>query len=310
MTWPALSYDAVRPTADTLQLWTQIMGKVALARTPWLNHSWHVTLRLSARGLATPLIPTLDGGLQLELDLIDHQLALRTTDGGERRLPLAAQTVADFYAEVMAALASLGFATRIVAIPNELPEAVPFDQDHTPRIYDPATAHDLWRGMVQIQRVFGRFRSRFLGKSSPIHFFWGAADLALTRFSGRRAPLHPGGAPNLPDAVTREAYSHEVASVGFWPGDARVPKPSFYAYAYPTPDGYAQAKIAPATARWDPALGEFLLGYDEVRTAPDPDAALLQFLQSTYAAAADLAGWDRPALECQEGPIGHPRPVS
>jgi len=171
MTWPALSYDAVRPTADTLQLWTQIMGKVALARTPWLNHSWHVTLRLSARGLATPLIPTLDGGLQLELDLIDHQLALRTTDGGERRLPLAAPTVADFYAEVMAALASLGFATRIVAIPNELPEAVPFDQDHTPRIYDPATAHDLWRGMVQIQRVFGRFRSRFLGKSSPIHFF-------------------------------------------------------------------------------------------------------------------------------------------
>ncbi|HVN02389.1 MAG TPA: DUF5996 family protein [Caulobacteraceae bacterium] len=307
--WPELPFDRLRPTADTLQRWTQIVGKVALARTPWLNHSWHVTLRVSARGLATPLIPNGAGGLQLELDFIDHRLVIRSTDGGERRVALAPGTVAGLYAETMDALAGVGAPTRIVAHPNELPDATPFAQDHAPRIYDPAIAQDFWRALVRIHGVFQRFRSGFLGKASPIHFFWGAADLAVTRFSGRRAPLHPGGIPNLPDAVTREAYSHEVSSAGFWAGDERVPAPSFYSYAYPSPPGFAEARVSPPGARFDPALGEFLLPYDVVRRAADPDETLLSFLQSTYEAAADLAGWDRAALECGEGALGRPRSV-
>ena len=307
--WPVLDYATLAPTAQTLQLWSQIAGKIRLARTPWVNHSWHVTLRVSARGLATPMIPTGDGGLQLEFDFLDQALVVRSTSGGEQRVALTAGTVADFYAETMQALANLGAATRIVATPNELAEAVPFAQDRAPRPYDPAVARDFWRALVQIHRVFTRFRSGFLGKTSPIHFFWGGADLAVTRFSGRRAPLHPGGIPHLPDAVTREAYSHEVSSAGFWAGDAREPAPSFYSYAYPTPAGFGDAPVAPAAARFDPALGEFLLPYEAVRSASDPDAALLAFLQSTYAAAADLAGWDRDALECGEGQIGRPRPV-
>lgn len=309
MTWPALRYETLRPTAETLQLWAQIAGKVALVRTPWLNHSWHVALQVSARGLATRLLTNGDGGLQLELDLISHQLVIRTTEGGEQRVALAGRTAAAFFAETMQALERVGAATRIVAVPNELAEATPFVADHAPRTYDADVAQDLWRALVQMQRVFGRFRSRFLGKSSPIHFFWGGADLALTRFSGRRAPAHPGGVPHLPDEVTREAYSHEVSSAGFWPGDPRAPQPSFYAYAYPTPPGYAQAKIEPPGARWDPALGEFLLPYDRVRTAADPDEALMAFLQTSYAAAADLGGWNRAELECEEGPVGRPRAV-
>jgi hypothetical protein len=308
--WPALPYARLHPTAETLRLWTQIVGKIRLARTPWLNHSWHVTLRVSARGLATPLIPNGAGALQLELDFLDHQLVIRTTEGGERRVPLAPGTIAGFYAETMAALASVGAPTRIVASPNEIPDPVPFPEDHTPRAYDAAIAQALWRALVQMERVFGRFRTRFMGKSSPIHFFWGAVDLAVTRFSGRKAPLHPGGVPHLPDAVAREAYSHEVSSAGFWPGDERAPEPSFYSYAYPTPAGFAEAPVAPAQARFDPALGEFLLPYDVVRHASDPDAALLAFLQSTYEAAADLAGWDRSALECAEGEIGRPRSLA
>jgi hypothetical protein len=265
-----------------------------------------VTLRVSARGLATPLIANGGGAFQLEFDFLDHQLVVRTTEGQERRVGLAGQTVAGFYAAVMDALESVGAATRIVALPNEVAEPVPFAADHAARAYDGAVARDFWRALVRIERVFGRFRSRFVGKCSPIHFFWGAADLALTRFSGRRAPLHPGGAPHLPDAVTREAYSHEVSSAGFWPGDARVPEPSFYSYAYPTPAGFAERPAAPSGARFDPALGEFLLPYDLVRTAADPDAALMAFLQSTYEAAADLGGWDRTALEREEGEIGRP----
>ena len=307
--WPALSYASLGPTIETLQLWTQIAGKVALARTPWINHSWHVTLRLSARGLATPLISGGGPAFQLEFDFIDQQLVVRTTDGGDRRVPLSAGSIADFYHQIMEALEGLGVATRIVAIPNEVADPVPFAEDRTPRDYDPAAARDVWRALVQIQRVFVRFRSSFLGKTSPIHFFWGAADLAVTRFSGRRAPLHPGGVPHLPDAVTREAYSHEVSSAGFWVGDARCPEPSFYSYAYPTPAGFAQAEVAPPGARFETALGEFLLPYDLVRRADDPDGTLLAFLQSTYEAAAELGGWDRTALECGEGEVGRPRPV-
>ena len=307
--WPALPYERLRPTVDTLQLWTQVVGKVRLARSPWVNHAWHVTLYVSARGLTTSLIPNGGSGLQLEFDFIDHQLVVRTSDGGVRRVALAPRSIAAFYAEMMAALDELGAPTRIVAVPNELPDATPFAKDAAERPYDPAIAEAFWRALVQIDRVFHRFRSRFLGKCSPVHFFWGAADLAVTRFSGRRAPPHPGGVPHLPDAVAREAYSHEVSSVGFWPGGSGVDEPSFYSYAYPTPMGFSAAKIGPAEARFDTNLGEFILPYEAVRRAPDPDAALLSFLQGAYEAAADLGGWDRAALECEEGRIGSPRPV-
>jgi hypothetical protein len=307
--WPELTWQALGPTAETLQRWTQIVGKVRVARTPWINHSWHVTLYVSARGLTTSLIPNGPAGLELEFDLIDHVLALRTTDGGERRIALASGAVADFYAEVRDALAALGAPTKIFAAPNELADATPFADDRAPRAYDPAVANAYWRALVRADGVFHRFRSCFLGKVSPVHFFWGAADLAVTRFSGRRAPLHPGGVPHLPDAVTREAYSHEVSSAGFWPGEARLGGPAFYSYAYPMPAGFAAAAVEPATARFDAPLGEFLLPYEAVRTAPDPDAALTAFLQTSYEAAADLAHWDRAALECQEGAPGRPRPV-
>ncbi|MGZ3280938.1 MAG: DUF5996 family protein [Caulobacteraceae bacterium] len=304
--WPALSYARLRPTVETLHLWSQIVGKVAVARSPWLNHSWHLTLRLSARGLATPLIPAGAVSLQLEFDFVAHDLVLRCTDGGERRVPLRPGTVAGVYAQVMDALAALGAPTRIVASPNELPDPTPFPKDHERRAYEPDVARDFWRALVQIERVFGRFRTRFVGKTSPIHFFWGSADLAVTRFSGRRAPPHPGGIPNLPDAVTREAYSHEVSSAGFWAGDPGTPEPSFYAYAYPSPAGFADAPVSPPAARFDARLGEFILPYEAVRGAADPDEALLAFLQTTYEAAADLAGWDRSALDREEGQIGRP----
>ena len=304
--WPALSYARLRPTVEALQLWTQIAGKVAVARAPWLNHSWHLTLRVSARGLITPLIPAGALSLQLEFDFVDHALVLRCTDGGERRVALAPGTVAGFYGEVMDALAGLGAATRIVARPNEIPDCEPFPDDHERRAYAPEAARDFWRALVQIERVFARFRTRFVGKNSPIHFFWGSADLAVTRFSGRRAPPHPGGVPNLPDAVTREAYSHEVSSAGFWAGDPGTPEPSFYAYAYPAPAGFADAPAAPAGARFDERLGEFVLPYEKVKGAADPDEALLAFLQTTYEAAADLAGWNRAELEREEGPVGCP----
>ena len=307
--WPALTFEALGPTAETLQLWTQIVGKVRLARPPWVHHSWHVTLYVSARGLTTSLIPNGAAALELEFDFVGHALAVRSSDGAERRIPLQSGDIANFYGEVMGALAALDAPTEIVAWPNELPLQTPFADDHAPRIYDPAAANAFWRAMVQAARVFQRFRSGFLGKVSPIHFFWGAADLAVTRFSGRRAPLHPGGFPHLPDTVTREAYSHEVSSAGFWPGDAGLGGPAFYSYAYPTPAGFAAAEVEPAAARFDAALGEFLLPYEAVRSAPDPDGALLAFLRSTYAAAADLAHWDRAALECEEGQPGVPRPV-
>ena len=308
--WPALPFAALGPTAETLQLWTQIVGKVRLAHTPWVNHSWHVTLYVSARGLTTSLIPNGPTGLELEFDFVSHALAIRTTDGGERRIALRSGDIASFCREVLDVLAALGAPTEIAGWPNEIPTATPFADDHAPRVYDPAIANAFWRALVQAQRVFYRFRSAFLGKVSPVHLFWGAADLAVTRFSGRRAPLHPGGFPHLPDAVTREAYSHEVSSAGFWPGSADLGGPAFYSYAYPAPEGFAAAKVEPAAARFDAALAEFLLPYEAVRSAPDPDATLLAFLRSTYDAAADLAHWDRDALECEEGVPGQPRPVA
>lgn len=305
--WPDLSSPALGATAETLQIWTQIVGKVRLARTPWLNHSWHTTFHVSARGLATSLIPHEGVGFDLEFDLVAGELVIRVSDGGERRIRLGPGSPADFHAGVMDALADLGVATEIVPTPNEMAEATPFPQDRRRRDYDAEVARAYWRALVQVDRVLNRFRSRFLGKSSPVHLFWGGFDIAVTRFSGRRAPLHPGGIPNLPDEVTREAYSHEVSSAGFWPGGPGGP--CFYAYAYPTPDGFASATVSPSRARFDAELGEFLLPYEAVQGASEPDLVLLSFLQSTYEAAADLAGWDRAALECEEGRAGRPRPV-
>jgi hypothetical protein len=308
--WPPLPFAALQPTAQTLQLWTQIVGKVRLASTPWLNHSWHVSLSVSARGLRTPLIPHPGGGFDIEFDFMAAALVIRVVGGGERRVPLEAGAVADFYGQAMDALAALGVPVRIDTRPNEMAEAVPFPRDRRPRPYDGAIAQDLWRALAQIDRVLGRFRSGFLGKCSPVHLFWGSFDMAVTRFSGRPAPLHPGGIPHLPDAVTREAYSHEVSSAGFWPGGAGgVDEPAFYSYAYPSPPGFAQAPVTPAAARFVPELGEFVLPYEAVRTSGDPDGALMAFLHSTYAAAADLGGWDRAALECDDGRIGAPRLV-
>ncbi|HXE51780.1 MAG TPA: DUF5996 family protein [Tepidisphaeraceae bacterium] len=298
--WPALSLDQRRSTYETLHRWTQIVGKVRLARTPWINHSWHVTLYVTARGLTTWLIPCGPRSLQIDFDFLEHQLALRCDDGGTRSMALRPRSVADFYRELMANLHELGVETAIYPRPNELDDATPFDQDEAHCSYDPEAANRFWRVLVQAERVLMIFRARFQGKCSPVHFFWGSFDLAVTRFSGRPAPPHPGGVPHLPDWVVRDAYSHEVSSAGFWPGDARFTAPAFYSYAYPEPAGFPQASVRAAGAFYSTDLREFLLPYDQMRTAGSPDDALLDFLQSTYRAAADLGRWDRPALERAE----------
>jgi hypothetical protein len=305
--WPELPYAPWRDSYETLQLWTQIVGKIRLANTPWQNHSWHVALYVTSRGLTTSPIP--DGGrtFQIDFDFVDHLLLIATSDGNERRLPLRAQSVADFYAAIMAALAELGIAVSIDETPNELPSPIRFSLDRQHAAYDAEAVQRFWRVLVQADRVFKQFRTGFLGKSSPVHFFWGSFDLAVTRFSGRRAPPHPGGVPHLSDDVAREAYSHEVSSAGFWPGGGAIDYPAFYSYAYPAPEGFAAASVQPDAAFFSNELGEFLLPYEAVRTAADPDRALLAFLQSTYEAAANAAQWDRAALECAPGQPGKPR---
>ena len=305
--WPALPYAAWADTAATLQLWTQIVGKIRLALTPWLNHSWHVTLYVTARGLTTGPIPYDARNLQIDFDFIDHVLWLRTTDGQFRQIMLRPMPVAEFYAGVMIALKELDIAAAIRTTPCEIPNCIPFDEDTVHAAYDADAARRFWRVLLAAHDVMAHFRTGFLGKTSPVHFFWGSFDLAVTRFSGRRAPPHPGGVPHLPDAVAREAYSHEVSSAGFWPGGGAIDYPAFYSYAYPAPDGFAAAKVKPAAAFFSKELGEFLLPYDAVRSARDPDAALMDFLQSTYEAAADVAKWDRQALECALGEKGRPR---
>ncbi|MBV9064377.1 MAG: hypothetical protein JOZ84_17710 [Methylobacteriaceae bacterium] len=307
--WPALPYAELRPTLETLQLFTQAAGKTRLAGTPWLNHSWHVTFYVSARGLITGLIPHGAFSFDIEFDFVDDRVELRTTNGTRATIALTPKSVATFYAEFCDALASLGIEIKIDRLPNELPDVRPFDEDRALRAYDPDAARKFWRALVAAERVLQRFRTRFIGKSSPVHFFWGSFDLAVTRFSGRPAPLHPGGIPHLNDAVTREAYSHEVSSAGFWPGSPGAEAAAFYSYAYPVPPGFADARVKPDAARFDKNLGEFLLPYDAVRTARDPDAMLLDFLESTYEAAADLGKWDRAALECEEGRPSVPRRV-
>ena len=304
--WPELPYEAWKDSYATLHLWSQIVGKIRMAQTPWLNHSWHVTLYVTVRGLSTSPIPYGMRNFQLEFDFINHVLWVSSDDGAQEGVGLSPRTVADFYAEIMRALAKLGIEVRIDEVTNELPEPVDLRTDVLHSSYDPDYAHRFWRVLVSVEHVLYRFRTAFIGKCSPVHFFWGSFDLAVTRFSGRRAPLHPGGVPYLPDDVTQEAYSHEVSSTGFWPGSPGIEYPAFYSYAYPEPPGFRTAAVGPADAHYDEGQGEFLLPYDAVRTSSNPDAALLEFLQSAYVAGADLGGWDRRALEPAEQPTRHP----
>ncbi len=297
--WPQLVYADWADTCQTMHRWSQIVGKTRLALEPMLNHWWQVALYVSARGLTTSAMPCSGGRLlEIEFDLLAHELAFRVSDGGRRAVPLAARSVADFFADYQAALAALDVAVHIWPVPVEIPDdALPFADDRVHAAYDGLAAQRFWRVLVQADRVFKVFRGRFLGKASPVHFFWGSFDLAASRFSGRPAPPHPGGAPHVADRVMREGYSHEVSSAGFWPGSPQAPQAAFYAYAYPTPPGFGAAPVQPAGAAYNAQMGEFLLPYDVLRAAPDPDAALLAFLQSTYEAAANLASWDRQALE-------------
>jgi len=308
--WPELPFAAWRETRDTLHLWTQVVGKIRLALAPWLNHSWHVALYVTARGLTTSPMPWRGGSLEIEFDFIDHVLWVRLSDGRFRQLILRPMMVAEFYADLFIALVELGVDISIRTMPCEIPNCTPFDQDSLHAAYDRDYANRFWRVLLAAHEVFSHFRTGFLGKASPVHFFWGSFDLAVTRFSGRRAPLHPGGVPHLPDAVAQEAYSHEVSSAGFWPGGGGpVEEAAFYSYAYPAPEGFAAAKVTPAAAFFAKELGEFILPYDAVRGAPDPDAALMGFLQSTYEAAAKLAKWNRKALDCALGAPGKVRAI-
>lgn len=295
--WPSLPLESWRDTYATLHMWTQIVGKTRLARAPMQNHWWQVALYLTERGLTTSAIPAGDRSFAVEFDLLDHHLSIRVSDGENRTLPLAARPVADFYTDYMGLLRSLGLEAKIWPVPVEVEGAIRFPDDRTHATYVAESATRVWRLLSQADRVLKRFRGRYLGKASPVHFFWGSFDLAATRFSGRRAPPHPGGAPNLGDWVMQEAYSHECCSVGFWPGGGPIPEPVFYAYAYPEPEGFRSYSIKPGAARYNDAMREFVLPYEAVRTAASPDEALLDFAQSTYVAAADRGNWDRATLE-------------
>jgi hypothetical protein len=290
--WPALPLEAWKDTYATLHMWTQIVGKVRLALTPLVNHWWNVPLYVSARGLTTSSIPYRGRAFELRFDFVTHELVLQTSDGAVSAIPLEPRSVARFYDEFVRMLGAAGISVRISTTPVEVPEPIAFEQDRTHASYDPAYAQRFWRILVSVARVFEEFRSRFIGKCSPVHFFWGSFDLAVTRFSGRRAPARPGA-----DATTREAYSHEVSSVGFWPGGRGVKGAAFYSYAVPEPVAFREQRVAPEAARYDAAAGEFLLMYDDVRSTRSPCATLLGFCASTYEAAASLGNWDRPALE-------------
>jgi hypothetical protein len=307
--WPELPMAAWRETYQTLHLWTQIVGKIRLARSPWLNHSWHVALYVTARGLTTSPIPDGLRTFQIDFDLIDHALRTSISDGSRREFGLAGHSVASFYKAVMTSLAELGIIIAIDEMPNELPEPVRFSQDTRHAAYDRDAVRRFFQILTNADRVFKQFRTGFLGKASPVHFFWGSFDLAVTRFSGRRAPRHPGGVPHLADEVACEAYSHEVSSAGFWPGSGPIDFPAFYSYAYPEPPGFRSTRVRPDEAFFSEAVGEFILPYDALRTATEPDQTLLEFLQSTYEAAAIAAQWDRGALECTPGVPGVVRQI-
>ena len=302
--WPALPYPDWADTCQSLHLRTQIVGKIRLELSPWVNHSWHVPLYVTSRGLGTSPVPHGRRMFELDLDLVDHQMVITPFDGPRRTVPLVAESVASFHRRVFETLDELDLPVRIHATPSEIPDGIPFHEDTDMRPWDRDAVTRFWRALVQVDRVFKTFRASFLGKSSPVHFFWGSFDLAVTRFSGRSAPPHPGGVPNFPDWVAREAYSHEVSSAGFWPGGPGFEEAAFYSYAYPEPARFADARVMPETATYSPELGEYVLPYEEVRRSASPDATLLEFLGSSYAAAADLARWDRSSLE--PGP-GWPR---
>lgn len=295
--WPELPFEPWKDTVATLHMWTQIVGKIRLAQSPWVNHSWHVTLYVTPRGLTTGSIPYGEESFQIDFDFIDHRLRFASSDGGVRAIPLRPQTTADFHAAVKKSLDELGLNVKFHGRPNEIADAIPFAEDRVHASYDAAAVHRFWRVLVQVDRVFHQFRARFLGKCSPVQFFWGSFDLAVTRFSGRTAPEHPGGFPNMPNPVMREAYSHEVSSAGFWPGSEAAPLPMFYSYAYPSPERFGDSQVRPAAAMWNGDFGQFALPYDVVRTAESPDDTLLEFLESTYDAAARLAKWDMKALQ-------------
>ncbi len=294
--WPGLEYQDYRESAAVVHLWTQIIGKIRLRKMPWLNHSWHVSLYVSPRGFTTGSIPDEQGLFEIEFDFINHLLHFRTSFAKGSKIPLKSQSVADFYAVVFEQLEMFGIAVDIYAAPNEVEPAVPFADDHRPQVYNPDQMKRLWEAFICVHKVFQEFRAGFIGKCSPVHLFWGAFDLAVTRFSGRKAPEHPGGMPNMPLKVMQEAYSHEVSSAGFWPGSENFPQPVFYSYCYPTPEAFSKVKVAPEAAYYSEEMGEFFLSYQHVQSSDNPDATLMNFLDSTYKAAATTGNWD-PELE-------------
>jgi Family of unknown function (DUF5996) len=306
--WPDIPYETWHETCSALHLYSQMVGKYRLARTPWVNHAWHSTLYVDARGLTTSLIA--DGaGIEIAFDLRDHVLRGKAADGRAAEFPLGPMSVAEFHSRFLEIIAWLGGTPHFHGRPNERPDPIPFRDDRQTRPYDAEAVERFSRALVAIAEVFSRFRTGYIGKVSPVHLFWGSFDLAVTRFSGRPAPLHPGGVPGLPDEVTREAYSHEVSSAGFWPGDTQTKFPAFYSYAYPAPKGFSESSTAPGGAYFDRKLGEFVLPYEVVRTSSDPETTLMSFLESTYRAAADFGRWDRDALECPIGTPLRPRPL-
>ncbi len=296
--WPQLDYKEWKDSLDTLALFTQIVGKIRLRSLPWLNHSWHVTLYVSPRGLTTGAMQYADGIFEIEFDFVQHVLLVTTSTGFLEKMPLHSISVAHFYTTLFNILDEAGIAVSIYPVPNELETAIPFKQDDIHKTYNKEQVHTYWQALVQVYKVFTRFRTGFRGKGSPVHLFWGAFDLVVTRFSGRPAPPHPGGAPHMPLRVMQEAYSHEVSSCGFWPGNDAFPQAAFYSYCYPAPAGFSEQEIKPKEAFYNKEMGEYFLLYDVVRTSADPAATLLQFLQTTYEAAANTGEWDRPALEC------------
>ena len=304
--WPAIPYKEWQSTAEALHLYLQIVGKYRLAHSPWLNHAWHATFYVRPRGVTTATIPDGNGGIEVELDLHKHRLTAHAADGQLAEFALQPMSVADFHGRFLDAVSSIGGRPEFHHRPNELPDSLPFVEDDQVRPYDADAVSRFHQALLSVDCILNRFRTGFRGKSSPVHLFWGSFDLAVTRFSGRRAPLHPGGIPNLPDTVTQEAYSHEVSSAGFWAGGGPVDEAAFYAYAYPQPEGYAQAEIFPTAATYNEEFGEYVLLYDAVRNSKDPEQTLVSFLESTYEAAADLGKWDRRALECTRGRVGVP----
>ncbi|WP_342736838.1 DUF5996 family protein [Bradyrhizobium sp. B117] len=307
--WPDIPFEAWRESCSALHLYCQVVGKYRLARTPWVNHSWHATFYVNARGLTTSLVP--DGsGIEIIFDLVRHVLIAEAADGCRAEMPLGRMSVAEFHTRFCEVVGRLGGIPEFDGRPSEVPDPIPFREDRQIRPYDADAVTRFFRALVAINGVFHRFRTGFTGKVSPVHLFWGSFDLAVTRFSGRPAPLHPGGVPGLPDVVTREAYSDEVSSAGFWPGGGGADFAAFYSYAYPTPNGFADGQVMPEGAYFDQKLGEHVLPYDLVRKSSEPEETLMAFLQSTYRAAADTGGWDRAALECPIGSPLRPRPLN